>query len=109
MISKRYAIMRERNDRDVTREALGMRDETTLVRGCELRDVRRRCGYSAREFAEYLLEINAPMTTARSVYRVEGLRSAPTRYVDALKVFVGLANFTRALEEIRRKAEERNR
>jgi hypothetical protein len=101
--------MRLRTDRDATRAALGAREEATIVRGGEFRDVRSRCGYSAREFAEFLKEINAPITTTRSVYRLETLDSVPARYVDALKVFVGPANFARVLEEIRHEAEERRR
>jgi hypothetical protein len=108
-MSSRYGAIRQRTDRDATREALGAREDTLVVSGRKFRDVRVWCGYSARGFAEFLHEINAPITTTRSVYSLEIRDTVTACFVDAMKVFVGPANFAQALREIRRKAEERER
>lgn len=98
--------VRKMNDRDAVRKELGSRGVGRSLTGGEFRDVRSRCGYSAREFAIYLKEINAPITTARSVYRLETLRIVPPRYGDTLLVFVGEDNFRSMLQEMEREAEE---
>jgi hypothetical protein len=77
--------------------------------GYDLKRIRERCGYSAREFADYLLLKRARITTARSVYRVESMRTIPYRYVEALKDFVGRRFFNESLTEIVRREEENRR
>lgn len=79
------------------------------MRGYELRRIRERCGYSAREFAEYLASTGAPITTARSVYRLQERYIVPPRYVDALREFVGKLNFDVYLREMVAEEEERRR
>jgi hypothetical protein len=105
-----YRPFRQANDRDAVLHILGPMKRTHNVSGREFREIRARCGYSAREFAEFLSEINAPITTARSVYRLDDMTVVPARYVDALHAFVGTANFKNELKRLaieeRRKEEE---
>lgn len=83
------------------------------ISGRDMKKIRERCGYSAREFAELLRSIGARITTTRSVYRLEERRTIKPRYVDALTSLVGAKNFVACLraiileeEELRRWREE---
>lgn len=58
-------------------------------------------GYSAREFAEYLAAENAPITSARSVYRLEEERFLPLRYVEYFKRMVGVDLFNSTITRLR--------
>lgn len=79
------------------------------VNGRDLKKIRERCGYSAREFADYLRMKRARITTARSVYRLEDLRTVPHRYIDALADFVGRRYFNESLAELVAREEEDRR
>ena len=94
----------ERNAADTTRKLSERR-----VTGYGLGKIRERCGYSAREFAEYLAATGARITTARSVYRLQERRTVPPRYVDALREFVGKQNFDVCFREMMAEEEERRR
>lgn len=74
-----------------------------------LRSIRERCGYSAREFAEFLALLDAPITTTRSVYRLEAEQEVAPRYVDAMRAFVGPINFDHTLQRLDEEAEVRRR
>jgi DNA-binding transcriptional regulator YiaG len=109
---------RARNEKEMARKCSERR-----INGRDMKKIRERCGYSAREFAELLQSMGARITTTRSVYRLEERRDIPPRYVDALTKLVGVKNFAaivRAIieeeeelarwrEEMRRKHEEEER
>lgn len=79
------------------------------IRGWEFREIRKRCGFRAGELADLLREQHAPITTKRSVFRLEAEMRVPTRYVDALRLLVGAANFDYILAELDDEAEQRQR
>jgi len=68
--------------------------------GRDLRAVRERCGYAAREFAAFLKSEGAPIGSLRSIYRLEMMKRVPFRYLDALKRFVGAVRYEHCLNDI---------
>ena len=79
------------------------------ISGLDLKRIREKCGYSAREFANLLQSTGARITTARSVYRLEERLIIPSRYVDALTKLVGAKNFDASLQAIIQEEEEAQR
>lgn len=69
--------------------------------GWEFRKLRKVFGYSAREFAEYLAAENAPITSSRSVYRLEEERFLPLRYIESFKRMVGVDLFNNTVTRLR--------
>ena len=94
---------RERED-ELTRKCTGH-----TITGRDMKKIRERCGYAAREFAELLCSMGARITTARSVYRLEERWTMPSRYVDALVKLVGAKNFNACLRAIIQEEEELQR
>jgi DNA-binding transcriptional regulator YiaG len=79
------------------------------ISGRDLKKIREKCGYSAREFANLLRSIGARITTTRSVYRLEERREVEFRYVEAMIQLVGKNHYERSLSELILEGEERER
>lgn len=79
---------------------LARRREERMITGYDMKRIRRICGYSAREFAEYLQRYGARITTSRSIYRIESEPTVTRRYINALRDFVGHSEFDRAMNQI---------
>ena len=77
------------------------------ITGQELKQVRRICGYSARELGEFMAELRIRPTSARRVYDIELMMEVPVRCASALEKLVGKDVFAKALEHVRKKEEER--
>lgn len=92
-----------------TKEEIARLCAERQITGYDLKRIRERCGYTAREFANYLLVKRARITTARSVYRLEENRRIPYRYIESLKDFVGRRGFNDSLAEIVKRDEENRR
>jgi len=72
--------------------------------GSEFKAIRKLCGFSAREVAEYFKSIGIPGATLRSVYRIEEEDVVPLRHIEALKTLVGKDLFKQSLLEMQRAA-----
>jgi hypothetical protein len=70
--------------------------------GSEFKAIRKLCGFSAREVAEYFKSIGIPGATLRSVYRIEEEDVVPLRHIEALKTLVGKDIFKQSLLEVQR-------
>lgn len=79
------------------------------ISGRDLKKIREKCGYSAREFANLLRAIGARITTTRSVYRLEERWKVEFRYVEAMIQLVGKIHYERSLTELILEEEERER
>ncbi len=84
-------------------------EQERRISGWDLKKIREKCGYSAREFADFLRENRARITTPRSVYRLEEKRRVEFRYVEALMKLVGKDYYRQSLAELIREEEERER
>jgi DNA-binding CsgD family transcriptional regulator len=73
------------------------------VSGEEFKAIRERCGYRAREVAEFLHQKGIPGSVSRSVYRLEERDDVPWRYIEALRELVGPELFQTCLDGIRHK------
>lgn len=77
------------------------------ITGQQLKQVRRICGYSARELGEFMAELGIRPTSARRIYDIELMEEIPLRCASALEKLVGKEVFARALEHVRKKEEEK--
>ena len=89
-----------------TEKELARKCAERTISGRDMKKIRERCGYSAREFAELLQSLGARITTTRSVYRLEERRDIPPRYVDALTKLVEVKNFAAIVRAIIEEEEE---
>jgi DNA-binding CsgD family transcriptional regulator len=71
--------------------------------GTEFKAIRKMCGFSAREVAEFFKSQGLPVATVRTIYRIEEEGEVPLRYSEALKGLVGKPLFKQSLTEIRRR------
>lgn len=87
----------------ITRKVDGvtMKQELQSLFGWELFHLRREFGYRAREYAEHLKRESAPITSARSVYRLEAEHRVPQRYVESFRRMVGADLFDQKLQQLR--------
>lgn len=76
------------------------------ISGRDLKRIREKCGYSAREFANLLCSIGARITTGRSIYRLEEMPAVPFRYVDAMIQLVGIRHYAESLNEVLQEEKE---
>lgn len=90
-----------------TEKELAAKRKQRRISGWDLKKIREKCGYSAREFSNLLRAIGARITTTRSVYRLEERRQVELRYVEAMIQLVGKAHYERSLSELIREEEER--
>src|ERR1041384_4992543 len=80
------------------------------IKGSELSQIRKLCGYSARELGAFMGELGIRPTSARRIYAVELMPEVPLRCAIALEKLVGKEIFTKALLYVRKKdAEMRQR
>ncbi len=94
------------NTADSEKELAAKRNQRRIS-GWDLKKIREKCGYSAREFANLLRAIGARITTTRSVYRLEERREVEFRYVEAMIQLVGKVHYERSLSELILEEEER--
>ena len=92
-----------------TEKELATKRSQRRISGWDLKKIREKCGYSAREFANLLRTIGARITTTRSVYRLEERREVELRYVEAMIQLVGKVHYERSLSELILEEEERER
>jgi DNA-binding transcriptional regulator YiaG len=98
----------EMNAQDKEKELVAKRLQRRIS-GWDLKKIREKCGYSAREFANLLRAMGARITTARSVYRLEERREVEFQYVEAIIRLVGKSHYERSLTELILEEEERER
>jgi hypothetical protein len=92
-----------------TGKELSAKRNQRRISGWDLKKIREKCGYSAREFANLLRATGARITTTRSVYRLEERREVEFRYVEAMIQLVGKTHYERSLSELILEEEERVR